>query len=149
MSKLATYLSSNGIAELLGSRPGYLTIQAPAYYASVSERTIKRWISRGLPSFQGSLRGKVLVKPGDIDLFVQKKPIPVAKNDLDAMVEGVLRGFRKAVDSGKIPQAPVPEAVQRKRPRQGKWTKASRACNGPEALRGDKKGTVPDTDTIV
>lgn len=153
MSKLATYLSSNGIAELLGSRPGYLTIQAAAYYASVSERTIKRWIARGLPSFQGSLRGKVLIRPGDIDLYMQKKPIPVEKHDLDAMVEGVLKSFCKAQATGKIPQAPSPEAIGLppglRKPRQGKWTKATRACSGPEAPGGDKKGTVPDSDTVA
>lgn len=71
------------------SAVGYLSIDAAAVYASVSTKTIKRWIQAGLPVYQGTRRGKVLIRPSDIDLYLQKKTAP--KVDLDAMVNDVLQ----------------------------------------------------------
>lgn len=98
MSKLSTYLSSSGIglpgreavAELLGPRLGYLSIAGAAQYASVSTRTIKRWINAGLPVYQGTTRGKVLIRPNDIDLYLQRKAAQKPTIDLDGMVNQVL-----------------------------------------------------------
>lgn len=52
--------------------PGYLSIPAAAQWASVSKRTIKRWIGVGLPVYQGTERGKVLIRPADIDAFLTR-----------------------------------------------------------------------------
>jgi excisionase family DNA binding protein len=68
---------------------GYVTIQGAAEYASVSPRTVKRWIARGLPVYQGSPRGKVLIRPGDVDVYLEKKAVP--RLDLDAAASAVMR----------------------------------------------------------
>jgi hypothetical protein len=72
---------------------GYLTLDAAAQYASVSPRTVKRWIARGLPVYQGTPRGKILVRPGDIDQYLEKRTAP--RLDLDVMVHEVMRGLAK------------------------------------------------------
>ena len=89
---------------------GYLSIGEAARYASVSTRTIKRWITRGLPVYQGTHRGKVLIRPGDIDLYLQRKTVPKPDLDLDALVQDVLAGLG----------GPKPEPV---RPRE-RWARA-------------------------
>lgn len=127
MSKLANYLSSNGIVDLLGPKPGYLTIAGAAHYASVSQRTIKRWITRGLPVYQGVMRGKVLVRPSDIDLYLQRKAVK-PEVDLDALVNEVMTGL-----SPKAGISPGTETSARPR---AKWARAT------------KKGTVPDSTGI-
>lgn len=70
-------------------RPGYFPIMEAAKYASVSPKTIHRWIKGGLPTYQGTHRGKVLLRPDDIDGYLTKRQArPI---DLDAMVDEVLR----------------------------------------------------------
>lgn len=92
-STLASTLTSPGIAQLFGGRPGYLSLKGAAYYAGVSTRTVKRWIAQGLPDYQGTARGKVLIKPADIDAFLKKRTAP--KVDLDTVVDEVLSGLKK------------------------------------------------------
>lgn len=70
---------------------GYIPLIEAATWAGVSPRTLKRWISRGLPIYQAGPREKVLVKPSDIDQFLTRKQVPVP--DLGAMVEEVLQGL--------------------------------------------------------
>ncbi len=70
---------------------GYLSIEHAAKWADVSPRTLKRWIKAGLPIYQAEPRGKVLVKPSDIDQFLTRKQVP----DLGAMVEEVFQGFNQ------------------------------------------------------
>jgi len=70
---------------------GYLPLVEAATWAGVSPRTLKRWISRGLPTYQAGPREKVLVKSSDIDQFLTRKQVPVP--DLGAMVDEVLQGF--------------------------------------------------------
>jgi hypothetical protein len=71
---------------------GYLPLSEAAAWAGVSERTLKRWISRGLPTFQAGPREKVLIRPADIDQFLIRQQAP--KPDLDTMVDEVLRSFQ-------------------------------------------------------
>lgn len=71
---------------------GYISIAGASEYASVSTRTIKRWIKAGLPVYQGTPRGKVLIRPNDIDLYLEKKTAP--RQDLNAMVDEVLAGLK-------------------------------------------------------
>ncbi len=72
-------------------QPGYLSIESAARWADVSSRTVKRWIKAGLPTYQAGPRGKVLVRPGDMDQFLTRRQ--VTKPDLDAMVEEVMVGL--------------------------------------------------------
>ena len=71
--------------------PGYLPLADAATWAGVSPRTLKRWIAAGLPKYQAGPRGKVLVRPGDIDQFLTRQQAPTP--DLDAMVNEVLQGL--------------------------------------------------------
>ena len=68
--------------------PGYMTIQVLAAWASVSPRTVRRWISQGLPTYQATVRGRVLIKPGDLDGFLKRNH--VHDTALYAMVQQVL-----------------------------------------------------------
>jgi excisionase family DNA binding protein len=68
---------------------GYLSIENAAAYADVSVKTIKRWIKAGLPVYQGGARGKVLIRPSDIDAYLTRKQAP--QIDLNAMVEEVIK----------------------------------------------------------
>ena len=72
--------------------PGYLGITEAAEWAGVSQRTLKRWIARGLPCYQAVPRGKVLLKPADIEQFLTKRQVP--RPDLDALVGEVLEELR-------------------------------------------------------
>jgi excisionase family DNA binding protein len=72
-------------------QPGYLSIEGAAKYASVSTKTIKRWIQGGLPAYAGTTRGKVLIRPSDIDLYLTRKQASCI--DLTAMVEEVMKGL--------------------------------------------------------
>ena len=70
----------------------YLPIDGAAQYASVSTKTIQRWIKGGLPVYQGTTRGKVLIRPTDIDHYLTRHQ--ARRIDLDAMVDEVLRGVQ-------------------------------------------------------
>jgi len=83
------------------SQPGYLSIEGAAQYASVSKRTIKRWVKAGLPVYQGTARGKVLIRPTDIDAYLTRRQVP--QLDLDAVVEEVMLGL--STESKAVPEA--------------------------------------------
>ena len=70
---------------------GYMSLVDAAAWVGVSPRTLKRWITRGLPTYQAGPREKVLVRPGDIEQFLTRKQAPTP--DLGAMVEDVLQGL--------------------------------------------------------
>ena len=72
---------------------GYMSLGDAAAWAGVSPRTLRRWISRGLPTYQAGPREKVLVKPSDIDEFLNRKQAPTP--DLGAMVEEALQGLNQ------------------------------------------------------
>jgi len=69
-------------------QPGYLPLREAAKWAGVSPRTIKRWVKRGLPTYQAGSKNKVLIRSEDIDKFLTRKLIP--KPDLEAIVDEVL-----------------------------------------------------------
>jgi len=71
------------------SRPGYLSLKKAAAWADVSLKTVRRWIAAGLPVYQAGGGSKVLVKPQDIDQFLQKRQAP--KVDVDVLVNETLR----------------------------------------------------------
>ena len=91
-------------------QPGYLSLKHAASWADVSPKTVQRWIAAGLPVYRATEGGKVLVKPYDIDQFLQRREVP--KMDVDAMVSetlkemGVMAGSRP---SGRAMQGqPLP-----------------------------------------
>lgn len=78
---------------------GYMPLVEAADWAGVSPRTLKRWIRRGLPTYQAGPREKVLVRPSDIDQFLTRKQAPTP--DLGAMVEEVLAGLSSDGQGGR------------------------------------------------
>ena len=81
-------MSSERSRNLEGPIRGYLTLKRAAEWASVSEKTIKRWIGRGLPIYQAGPRERVLLKAEDIDRFLTcMKTQPV---DLNQLVDEVM-----------------------------------------------------------
>ena len=67
---------------------GFLSIEHAAEWSDVSIKTVRRWISQGLPRYQEGPRSKVLIRPGDIEQFLTRQQ--TAKPELDRMVEEVL-----------------------------------------------------------
>jgi predicted site-specific integrase-resolvase len=74
-------------------RPGYLQVRDAAKWASVSTKTVQRWIKRGLPYFNSSETGKgrVLIRPDDLDRFLQETKREVKRINLNKLVEDTLR----------------------------------------------------------
>ena len=70
---------------------GYLSLKRAAAYADVSVKTVQRWIKAGLPVYQGTMRGKVLIRPADIDAYLTRKHAP--RLELGAMVDDVMRSL--------------------------------------------------------
>ena len=52
---------------------GYLPLDRAAAGVGVSPRTLKRWIEHGLPVYQAVSRGKLLIRPADIDAFLIRR----------------------------------------------------------------------------
>ena len=73
----------------LDHKPGYLSLRHAALWADVSPKTVHRWIAAGLPVYRATEGGKILVKPWDIDQFLQRREVP--KADVDAMVSETLK----------------------------------------------------------
>jgi excisionase family DNA binding protein len=80
-------------------RRGYLSIKDAAAWTSISERTLTRWIARGLPVYQAGPRGKVLIRPPDIDAFLQRRQRP--KPDLDRLVDEVMQDLTAGQKQGR------------------------------------------------
>jgi predicted site-specific integrase-resolvase len=91
-------------------QPGYLSLKKAAAWADVSIKTIKRWIAAGLPVYQGVTGGKVLVRPQDINSFLQKRQVPQV--DVDALVNETLTEMGKMeTKNRKEPRTATTEAV--------------------------------------
>lgn len=71
--------------------PGYLPIRDAAAWAGVSSKTVRRWIKRGLPFRQAGARAKVLIRPADIDRFLDQKQVPQV--DLNQLVDDVMHAL--------------------------------------------------------
>jgi hypothetical protein len=68
---------------------GYLSLKRAAAWADVSHKTIRRWIKAGLPVYRGITGGKLLVRPADIEQFLEKQVVP--RIDVDNLVNDTLR----------------------------------------------------------
>lgn len=64
---------------------GYLPLSVAAQWAGVSPRTLRRWISCGLPVYRSGPRSKVLLRPCEIDQFLTRQQ--ASSPDLSAMIE--------------------------------------------------------------
>ena len=83
------------MSDRLTIQPGYLPLHEAASWAGVSVRTLKRWITKGLPTYHAGPREKVLIRPADIDAFLSRRQAQAP--DLHAMVEDVMRSLKSEV----------------------------------------------------
>ena len=74
----------------MGAIPlAYLTIDGVATQASVSSRTVRRWMYQGLPYYQATPHGRVLIRLQDVEQFLTRKQAP--QLSLGSLVDQVLR----------------------------------------------------------
>jgi excisionase family DNA binding protein len=74
-------------------RPGYLQLREAAKWASVSTKTVQRWIKRGLPHYSSSASrgGRVLIRLEDLDQFIQGTKRQAPQIDLNKLVDETFR----------------------------------------------------------
>lgn len=66
----------------------WIPLRVAASIVSVSPRTLRRWIGRGLPVYQSAPRAKLLVRVRDIETFLKRKHVPSV--DIGKMVDEVV-----------------------------------------------------------
>ena len=75
------------------SDKGFLSKKHAAVWADVSRRMMDRWIQQGLPVYQASPQSKVLIRPGDIEIFLERTQ--PSKADLIAKADEVMAQLRR------------------------------------------------------
>ena len=70
---------------------GLLSLEHAAQWSDVSIKTVRRWISQGLPFFQSGPRSMILIDPNDIRTFLHRRVVP--RPELDRLVDEVLKGL--------------------------------------------------------
>lgn len=78
-------------AQRQASLRGYVSLREAAQWASVSMKTLKRWIQRGLPVYQAGPRTKVLLRLEDIERFLTRRQ--ERSIDLGQLVNDVIAGL--------------------------------------------------------
>jgi len=73
--------------------PEWIPVHVAACLVSVSARTLRRWIARGLPVYQSGPRAKLLVRVRDIEAFLTRKQARTP--DLNKMVNEVMAQLRR------------------------------------------------------
>lgn len=66
--------------------PGWLRIKQACQYCGIGERTLRTWLSEGLP--YSKVKGVVLIKVEKLDQFL--KGFEVKENEIDHLVNEVL-----------------------------------------------------------
>jgi phage terminase Nu1 subunit (DNA packaging protein) len=85
--------ATNTTPSFSSGQPGFLDRERAARWASVSVRTLDRWIQRGLPVYRSGPGTKPLLRPNDIEQWLcrQERPQP----DLNRMIDEVMGGLAK------------------------------------------------------
>ncbi len=83
------------MSDRLALQPGYLPLLEAASWAGVSARTMKRWIQKGLPTYQAGRREKVLIRPADIEAFLTRRQAQMP--DLNSIVEDVFSSLKSGI----------------------------------------------------
>ena len=81
-------LNKPTIPSISSGWPGFLDKQRAAQWASVSVRTLDRWIANGLPVYRSGPCAKPLVRPPDIEAFLVREQMP--RPDLNDLVDETL-----------------------------------------------------------
>lgn len=75
-------------------KPRAVDVRRTALLFDVSPRTVKRWIADGLPILQQGPRHKVLIRPEDVEVFLQRRQINKPALDIVTQtVDEVLRSL--------------------------------------------------------
>ena len=69
------------------SSPAFLDLRAAARWSSLSIRTLRRIIKRGLPTYRTGVGGKILIRPAELAVFLTREV--VAQPDLNSLVEQI------------------------------------------------------------
>ncbi len=72
----------------------FMTKRRTALWADVSDSTVDRWLEKGLAYHQAPGRSLILIKPIDVEAFLQRKS--VKKPDLNQLVEETMAGLNHA-----------------------------------------------------
>lgn len=77
-----------------GANREWLGLRELTEYADLSERTLRSWIySPTDPLPAAKVRGKVLVRKGDFDSYLQRHRVkPLNEIDLDGIISSVMKG---------------------------------------------------------
>lgn len=79
--------ASSGVPEWLGLRQ-------ITRYAAISERTVRSWIRAPIDPLPAvRVRGKILVRRSELDLWLERRRIKERRLDLDGIVRDVLQGL--------------------------------------------------------
>jgi len=70
---------------------GYLPLREAGRWAGVSQKTMQRWIKKGLPYHQAGPREKVLIRPADIEAFLTRRQ--AVDVNLSATVDDVFKSL--------------------------------------------------------
>ena len=81
---------------------GFFSIKDAALWASISTRTLTRWIAKGLPVHHAGAGTKRLVRAAEIEQFLTRHQ--TAKPDLNRLVEEVAQDLLVKVENGKDPR---------------------------------------------
>ena len=71
----------------------YLDLKTAAIRASVSVRTLRRAIKRGLPVYRLNPGGKLLIRPEELEVFFIREVAP--RDQLDGLVSEVLEDLSR------------------------------------------------------
>jgi phage terminase Nu1 subunit (DNA packaging protein) len=71
----------------------WIPLRVASTIVSVSPRTLRRWIGRGLPVYQAGPRTKLLVRVRDIERFLTRKHVPSV--DIGKMVDEVVSELKR------------------------------------------------------
>lgn len=80
--------------------PGFLDKQTAAEWASVSVRTLDRWIQRGLPIYRSGPRTKPLLRRIDIEQWLNRQQRP--RPDLGRMIDQVMDSLTKTTSEKQL-----------------------------------------------
>ena len=76
----------------------WMGVKTTGRRCEVSPKTVRRWLEQGLPFFQVTPRSKILIKPGDVDVFLKRRR--KTQVDLDGMVDQAMGELQSCNDLG-------------------------------------------------
>ncbi len=86
-----------GIAKKFAN--AFVSLQGAATFADASTRTIRRWLLEGLKSYQPVPKGKIFLRPCEIEEFVMRRARP--QPSLTVLVEDTMTDLMGRKNKGR------------------------------------------------